>query len=246
MLEARVFRFPHLLRPTSLIHNTEINSIPHSYLIGGGAISPKGPEADGPKWYIPEEDQHFFSPGQIGRYQIGRDDQGRYLETQHGKFYLGHSDMEDLNINQGAFHGSANQSVLPNRETKVFLRGRHVLVPVRIRHKGRTLTLKLLLDTGASLVTLHKNAVKRLHFSNVRRVHFSSASGQTIPADLVELQEIRFGPIRKKNMAAGIIDYHQSGVRDYDGLLGMNALQGLDYRVDYDKQTIRWFAAPGF
>lgn len=196
-------------------------------------------EDDG-SWYIPEEDQRYFVPGQTGRYRILWDDNGRYFETKKGKFYIG--DNEDQGLDKGfdnpdTTHG---RNVVSGCETEVQVVGSHVIVPVQIRHRGRSLDLKLLLDTGASMITLHKSAVNRLRFSKQQTAHFIAADGSAIPADLVKLDEVRFGPYNRKKILAGIIDHRQEGKPIYDGLLGMNALQSTNYKVDYKKGTIKW------
>lgn len=201
-------------------------------------------DADG-GWYIPEEDLVFFKPGQSGHYRIGQDDNGRYLETEKGIFYLGHRDDEALEKNIEAFNRSHNQSSSPPTETKVIIVGRHVIVPVRIKHRGRSLDLNLLLDTGASIITLYKDAVTHLRLPKGQKAKFTTAGGHVISADMVELEEVRFGPYRQNDVLSGVIDYQQAGALNFDGLLGMNALMGLDYRIDYNRQTICWLSKTG-
>lgn len=191
-------------------------------------------------WYIPDEDQNFFKPGQSGHYQMKRDSNGSFLETEYGKFYLGlHSD-EELNTDIKAFNRSQNKPSVTASESEVIVVGQHVIVPVQIKHRGRSLNLKLLLDTGASIITLHKSAVKRLQLNSSRKAHFTTASGHSIAADIVKLKEFRFGPYRKYNLLAGVIEYRDNGFADYDGLLGMNALQGLNYSIDYKNSVLKW------
>jgi len=191
-------------------------------------------------WYIPEEDQNFFKPGQTGHYQIKRDNNGRFLETERRKFYLGFISDEELNTDIETFNRSQNKPSTTATESEVIVAGQHVIVPVQIEHRGRSLNLNLLLDTGASIITLHKNAVKRLQLNYSRKAHFTTASGHTIDADIVKLEEFRFGPYRKYNILAGVINYRQNGSAGYDGLLGMNALQGLNYSIDYKNSVLKW------
>jgi clan AA aspartic protease (TIGR02281 family) len=188
-------------------------------------------------WYIPEEDQQFFTPGQKGHYRFGRDAYGRYLETEHGKFYLGErspgGDIEAFNRSQKEIRETTD-------ETEVTILGQHVIVPVTIKYKGRSLEVNLLLDTGASIITLHEGAVKRLRLPKDKTAHFTTAGGQVIAADMVELDEVRFGPYRQKDVMAGVIEYQQGKAMAFDGLLGMNALKGIGYKINYEKGSILW------
>lgn len=188
-------------------------------------------------WYIPEEDQQFFRPGQQGRYRLGRDASGSYLETEHGKFYLGERTSDE---DAHASNSSPREAQTPITETEVIIVGHHVIVPVEIQYKGRSLGLNLLLDTGASIITLHAEAVKKLRLPKDRTAHFTTAGGHLITADMVKLEEVRFGPYRQNDVLAGVIEYKRSAAVAFDGLLGMNALKGIDYRVDYERAAIRW------
>ena len=191
-------------------------------------------------WYIPEEDLIYFELGQSGHYRIARDGNGRYLETEQGKFYLGYRDREAYEQEIETVHRPQKASKTSDFETEVLVVGQHVIVPVRIKYRGRSIDLHLLLDTGASVITLHKGAVNRLRLPKKKTVYFTTADGHMITADMVELEEVRFGPYCQNGLMAGIIEYKRGGADYYDGLLGMNALKGLDYKIDYERRVIRW------
>jgi len=194
----------------------------------------------GESWYIPEEDLVYFEPGQSGTYRAGSDQSGRFIETDQGKFYLGPNDHQTFEKAIEDFNRSQRQAQVSSSETEVIVMGQHVIVPVQITYRGRTLELNLLLDTGASMVTLYKNAVNRMRFAKEKTGHFATADGHMIAAEIVKIEELEFGPCRKKNILAGVIDYAPNGAAMFDGLLGMNALRGLDYSINYQNSTIQW------
>lgn len=213
-------------------------SIPHSPGRKGHLFSGGNRES----WYIPEEDLVYFEPGQSGTYRAGSDQSGRFIETDQGKFYLGPNDDRAFEKDIENFNRSQRQSQTSSSESEVIVMGQHVIVPVQIKYRGRNLELNLLLDTGASIVTLYKDAVKRLRLVKQNTGHFTTADGHTIAAEIVKLEELKFGPFRKNDILAGVIDHKSNGTATFDGLLGMNALRGLDYKIDYQNSTIRWQA----
>ena len=94
-------------------------------------------------------------------------------------------------------------------------------------------------QTGASITTLHRNVVDRLKIRNAQKASIMVAGGSTINADVVKFDYVKVGPNKKENIYASIID-HKGVAVAHQGLLGMNFLQGLDYRVDFKRQMISW------
>ena len=113
-------------------------------------------------------------------------------------------------------------------------------MPVTIRYAGKTTDANLLLDTGASIVTLHRNIADKLKIRNTQKTTMQVAGGQLIAADIARLDDVSVGPNRKKDIFVSIIDQIDRNA-DYDGLLGMNFLRNLRYEIDFQKSVIRWY-----
>ena len=190
-------------------------------------------------WYIDPQDLKNFQVGESGEYKSGIDHNGQFILTEKNKYYIDTGRKGSLENEIDTFNEKQTE-ISERPETAVSIDGNRVLVPVTIRYAGKTMDANLLLDTGASIVTLHRNIAEKLKIRNTQKTTMQLAGGQLIAADIARLDAVSVGPNRKKDVFVSIIDQIDRNA-DYDGLLGMNFLRNLRYEIDFQKSVIRWY-----
>ena len=125
--------------------------------------------------------------------------------------------------------------------TKIRIRGNAVLVPVTLVYGGREADVQLLLDTGASATTIFTAVADQLavDLDRARKARVQVVGGEILEARVVNMDRLTVGPHTKHNVRAVVVP-HKGPASGYDGLLGMDVLRGLKYRVDFKKEVIVW------
>lgn len=189
-------------------------------------------------WYIHPDDASAFQIGETGNYQIGNDRNGTYIKTgRHRKFYI------DMVLKESLDHQISEYNRQQERQaetaTEVIVKGNQVLVPVVLGYRGKEIETFLLLDTGASMTTLYSEIADELDFDQTKRSEIMVAGGNIIRTEIAKLTYLEVGPHRKENLHVGIIEHNGPSVQ-YRGLLGMDFLRNLAYRIDFKKQILEW------
>ncbi len=129
---------------------------------------------------------------------------------------------------------------LKNFETKVEIVGYgQALVPCILVYNDREVEAKLLLDTGCSITTIHEKVAKKLRLKGGQKGKASVAGGGKLSYKAKDIDYIKVGPHKIDNFLVMVIKNKNSRT-SMEGLLGMNFLAGLEYKLDYVRKVIRW------
>ena len=115
-------------------------------------------------------------------------------------------------------------------------RGDGYLVEVTLYDQA---TLKLLIDTGASMTALTRESFRRLgrqHFSLLGTRLFNTANGYT-RGDIYRASTLTLGGERLEGAQIAVLDLKT--MDDIDGLLGMNVLREFHFEIDQSVGAMR-------
>ena len=135
-----------------------------------------------------------------------------------------------------------NKTASPDDKiTKIIIRKNQILVPVTLINDNKEVTVNLLMDTGASGTTINTETADRLYISlyKAKKTKAQVVGGSIIEASIVTMDILKIGPhtIHNKNI---VIVPHDGPAVKFDGLLGLDVLGSLSYKIDFARQVIIW------
>lgn len=125
--------------------------------------------------------------------------------------------------------------------TEIIIKENGVFIPVTIIHDKREVKVMLLLDTGASITTIFSQAVEGLYMNlhNAQKAQGTVVGGGKIDARRIRVNNLIVGPNSFQNWHIFVVPSHESDT-GYDGLLGMDVLSRMRYKIDFHKKVIFW------
>lgn len=130
------------------------------------------------------------------------------------------------------------ERLLNERATPVTTDNHRVLVPISISRGNKQRTLSLLLDTGANTTVIHKSALRGIAEVGMPVGQANVADGSVVDLYSVNLDRVQIGPFEITPARAQVIEYR--GSSDHQGLLGMDLLSQIDYRIDFAARQLLW------
>jgi clan AA aspartic protease (TIGR02281 family) len=114
----------------------------------------------------------------------------------------------------------------------------HIIVDTLLNRKVK---VTLMLDTGASLILLTKEAGRKLGIRTDEDkdvIQIQVADGRTTKARFVTLESVNVQGMEAKSVGAAVLLDDVKDVNFPDGLLGMSFLNNFNFRIDQEKKQL--------
>lgn len=131
-------------------------------------------------------------------------------------------------------------STTNENETSIEVRtDNRIYVPVTIGYRGKMVTVPLLIDTGATDITISPAIARRLGISGEETTTGEStvADGRKVAHYKINAAFVAVGPKTKKPLQVHIMPTVNN---EETGLLGMSFLADFPHMLDLRSQVIRW------
>ncbi len=139
---------------------------------------------------------------------------------------------------------SENQTILPLEVIRIANEGYHCFVKTKLND----VTLRMVLDTGASRTILDIEAIRKLGLEDdmeIQEEKATSIGAENIDAHTIRLEEITIGEFKIFDYSVGIMDLRQVN-QSYDmlqlptveGILGSDLLERFKATIDFGARRL--------
>lgn len=171
------------------------------------------------------------------------DQNGVVTYTDNPKKIQGSTQAQSIKIDITPASRSTSQN--PNHFFTPFtLESGHIFIEVELTNGAKTRKTKLVYDTGAPMLVIHRRIAADLGLKPWQVVpnQLSDGINQKIVRIALTPVNLKFGLATFARFpAAWHMDQDYLGPPwDWDGMLGMSVIQRFETRIDYEKKQIEW------